>query len=310
MKKVLITGGLGFIGSNLAVKCVSLGYDVTVISRSDSKIENIAEIKDKVKLILLDIRNIGKEIEGFDCIFHLAGTTDNYYILNDPYIDIEMNCRATIALLEACKKYNPKVRIVFGSTFFVNGNPDKLPVTPDSPCNPLGLYGATRLAGENFCNIYNKVFDLNVVVVRFTNVFGIREQSKNKKKAGFNYLINLAIENKEISLYDNGDFVRDYIYVDDVLDACLIVAEKGKLGQVYYIGRGEFTKFKELVDIIIKEAGGGNIKPIDPPDFHKRIGIRDFVCDNTPLKSLGWKPKISLQEGIKKTIEYYKNKNG
>ncbi len=305
--KILVTGGLGFIGSNLAEKCVKLGYDVTILSKTNSKINNVKDIKDKVKIILKDIRDIDEEVKKADIIFHLAGTTDNYNILDNPYIDIETNCSGTIALLEACRKHNPKARIVFASTFFVNGNAEKLPVNAYSQCNPLGLYGATRLAAEHFCRIYNGVFDMNSVIVRFTNVFGIKEQPDNKKKAGFNYLINLAMENKEIPLYNNGDFVRDYIYVDDVAEACLAVAEKGKKGEIYYAGRGEFVKFRDMIDMVIKEAGGGRVKPVEPPDFHKRIGIKDFVCDNSALKKLGWQPKVSLREGIKKTIAYYKN---
>lgn len=305
MKKAMIIGGLGFIGSYLAKKCVESGYEVTILSRSDSKIENIKKIRDSVNLILMDVKDIGKEVEGFDCIFHLAGSTDNYAITeNQPYKDIEMNCNSTIALLEACKKYNTKARIIFASTFFVNGNLEKLPATPDSPCNPLGLYGATRLAAEHFCRIYHKVFDMDIIVVRFTNVFGAREQI-SRKKAGFNYLIKLAVEGKEIPLYNNGDFIRDYIYVSDAADACLIVAEKGKTNETYYIGRGESIKFKQMIDIVVNLTKA-KIKSVSPPNFHKRVGIIDFVCDNKPLKSLGWTPTISLEEGIKKTIEYYK----
>ncbi len=306
MKKILITGGLGFIGSNLAEECVKKGYNVTILSKTDSKIKNIENIKNKVKLILLDVRKITKEVKGFDYIFHMAGTTDNYHIYDNPYIDINSNCTGTIALLEACKKYNPKVRIVFASTFFVNGNTKKIPVDPLSPCNPLGLYGATRLAGEHFCQIYNTVFDMNINIVRFTNVFGIKEQANNKKKAGFNYLISLALKGEEIPLYNNGNFFRDYIYVSDVANACLIVAEKGEKSKIYYVGRGEYVKFRELIDIVLKEAGNGKIRIVEPPEFHKKVGILNFVCDNKELKELGWRPKISLEEGIKRTIKYYK----
>lgn len=305
IKRIMIIGGLGFIGSHLAEKCVEDGHKVTILSRSDSKIENIKKIRDSVNLILMDVKDVGKEVKGFDYIFHLAGSTDNYAITEgQPYKDIEMNCNSTIALLEACKKHNPKARIIFASTFFVNGNVEKLPVTPQSPCNPLGLYGATRLAAEHFCHIYHNVFNMDIVIVRFTNVFGAREQI-SKKKAGFNYLIKLAVEGKEIPLYNNGGFVRDYIYVSDAAEACLIVAERGKTNEIYYIGRGEFIKFKQLIDMVVNITKA-RINPISPPDFHKRVGIKNFVCDNKPLKSLGWIPKVSLEEGIKKTIGDYR----
>lgn len=305
MKKVMITGGLGFIGSHLAELCVEKGYEVTIISKSDSKISNIREIRDQINLIIMDVKDIGKEVKGFDYIFHLAGSTDNYAIIEGkPYKDLEMNCITTIALLEAVKKYNPKVRIVLASTFFVNGKVEKLPVGVNTPCRPLGLYGATRLAAEHFCHIYHNIFDLDIVIARFTNVFGRREQA-SKKKAGFNYMIKQAVEGNELQLYDKGDFYRDYIYVTDVASACLVIAEKGKSDATYYVGRGEFVKFKELIDIVARETGV-KVKPITPPDFHKSVGIRDFVCDNTELKKLGWLPKVSLEEGVKKTIAYYK----
>ncbi|MBI2004043.1 NAD-dependent epimerase/dehydratase family protein [Candidatus Pacearchaeota archaeon] len=242
-----------------------------------------------------------------DYIFHLAGTVDNYAIKEgEPYKDIEINCNGTIALLEACKKYNPKARIIFGSTFFVNGNADKLPVNADSPCNPQGLYPATRLAAEHFCHIYHNVFNLDVIIARFTNVFGPFEDGNNKKKAGFNFMINQAVKGEEIQLYNNGNFIRDYIYVDDVADACRTIAEKGKTNKTYYVGRGEFTKFRKLIDIIKEQIPNTKVKAITPPDFHKNVGIVDFVCDNSELKKLGWTPRVSLEEGIKKTIDFYK----
>ncbi|MCK5624960.1 NAD-dependent epimerase/dehydratase family protein [Candidatus Pacearchaeota archaeon] len=308
VKNVLITGGLGFIGSNLAHKCVNLGYNVTLISKTKSKKENIKGIENKVNLIIKDVKDINQEVIGMDLIFHCASTGDNYNIHNEPYKDIEVNCNGTIALLEACRYNNKKVRIIYPSTFFVNGNLKTLPATSDSHLNPLGLYPATRLVGEYFCKIYNNVFEMNSVIVRFTNVFGIREQKDNNKKAAFNRMINTAINGGEIQLYDNGIIKRDYIYISDVIDACLIIAEKGKKGETYYIGRGEGVKFKKLVDIIIEEAMNGTINLINSPSFHKASGINDYYCDNTQLKKLGWKPKISLREGIRKTIKW-SNKN-
>lgn len=304
--KVLIAGGLGFVGSFLAKDCLGKGYEVDILSRSDKKIANIEDVKDEINLTIKDLRDISKEdVEGVDLIFNLAGSTDNYAIIEDePYRDIEANCTSTIALLEACRKYNPGVRVVFASTFFVNGNVADLPVTKESQCNPLGLYGATRLAAEHFCHIYHKVFGLDIVIARFTNVFGPNEQSANKKKAAFNYLIKLATEGRDIPVYGKGDFIRDYIYVTDVADACMVIAEKGKTDEIFYVGRGEFVKFAQMIEIIVRETGA-KVRSIEPPDFHKSVGITDFVCDNTPLRKLGWEPKVSLEEGIRNTIEYY-----
>jgi len=306
-KDILITGGLGFIGSNLTKNLVQKKNQITIISRSNKRLENIEEIKNKVKIIYKDIQEIGEEVRNKDYIFHLASTVDNYNIQTDPYLDIDVNCNGTIALLEACKKYNPSVKIIYGSTFFVNGNLNKLPATPESPCNPLGLYPTTKLAAENFCKIYNQTFDMNTTIARFTNVFGVPEEGNNKKKAALNYLLNLAVQDKEIPVYGDGNFIRDYIYVDDVISGLLKIADKGKKGDIYYVGRGEKTKFIDLIKMALEESGTGKIKYVSPPDFHNRVGINDYFCDNGPLKKLGWEPKISIREGIKKTIEYYKN---
>jgi len=306
-KKILITGGLGFIGSNLAKKALEEDYGVTILSKSDKKIKNIKNIEDKVEIIYKDIKNIGEEVRNKEFIFHLASTVDNYNIHSNPYLDIDVNCNGTITLLEACREYNPRARIVLASTFFVNGNLKKLPATPKSPCNPLGLYPATKLAAEHFSKIYNKVFGLNSTIARFTNVFGTNEEFDNKKKAAFNYLIRLAAEDKEIPVYGKGEFKRDYIYVDDVSSALLKIADKGKKGHIYYVGRGEGTKFIDLIQMVIQEAQAGKIRHLSPSEFHKKVGILDYFADVTPLKKLGWSPKVSLREGIKKTIENYKN---
>ena len=310
-KNILITGGMGFIGRHLTKKYLQNGANVYVLSRSYDKRTNLSTIEDKINLIIKDVRDIGEaEVADKDYIFHLAGTVDNYAIKEgEPYRDIEINCNGTIALLEAVKNFNPKTRIIFASTFFVNGNVSKLPVDANSPCNPLGLYGATRLAAEHFCHVYNKVFGLDSLIARFTNVFGPFEQGDNKKKAGFNFIINQAVKGEEIQLYNNGNFIRDYIFVDDVVDACVILAEKGQTDKIYYVGRGEFIKFRKLIDIIAEQIPDVKIKVVEPPQFHKNIGIVDFVCDNSDLKELGWTPKVSLEEGIRRTIEFYRSHN-
>lgn len=307
-KKVLITGGLGFIGSHLARKCVSSGYKVRVLSQTDRKIGNIRGIESKLDIGIKDIRDISEhDVSGIDWLFHCASTTDNYNIHNAPYLDTEVNCIGTIAVLEACRKHNPGAKIIYPSTFFVNGNLPHLPATPESPCEPLGLYPATKLAAEHFCKIYGKVFGINTTIARLTNVFGVNEQKDNKKKAAFNNLIRLAVEGEEVPLYSNGDFVRDYIYVTDVADALVTLAEKGENGKVYYVGNGAPVRFKQLMDMVIEEAGAGKLVPIEPPRFHKNVGIQDYYCDNSPLLELGWEPRVSMREGIKRVVREYQD---
>jgi nucleoside-diphosphate-sugar epimerase len=305
---VLITGGLGFIGSGIVRECLNRGHSVFILSRSTDKLPNIDNLPDDVTYIIKDVCDIGvMDVAGKDWIFHCASTVDNYNILDNPTLDTHVNCLGTLALLEACRKYNPHARIVFPSTFFVNGNLDQLPATPESPCNPLGLYGTTKLAAEHFCRIYRNVFGLDTVVARLTNVFGVREQWDNNKKAAFNRMIWLAVNGEPISLYGNGDTRRDYVYVDDAARALVLLAERGNPEQVYYIGGGVGIKIGALAEVIIEEVGSGRIVNVDTPDFHKSTGMADFWCNNGPMLALGWKPEVSIREGIRRVIAEYRS---
>jgi len=305
MKKVLVIDGLGFMGSHVAQECVRQGYDVSILASDKKKLDNISAFKDKIKVIVTGIKDIGENVKGFDCIFHMLSTNDNYALVEgEPYRDIETNCTATIALMEAVRAHNPKARVLFSSTFLVNGDVEKMPVGQKSPCNPNGMCGSTRLAGEQFCHIYHRVFGLDVVIARLTNVFGER-MAGNTKKAGFNYLVWQAVNGEELHVYDNGEFYRDYIHAQDAASACIAIALKGKTDATYYVGRGERTKFKSLVDMVVAQTGA-KTKSISPPAFHKQVGMRDFVCDNSDLLKLGWEPKVSFEDGIRRTVEYYR----
>ena len=306
--KVLITGGLGFIGSNLAERCLEEGHDVALVSKSDKKRKNIKGLEDKVDLILKDVTQIDEEVKSIDYIFHLASIVHNKPVSNDPLKEVSVNCEGTIALLEACRRHNPSARIVYGSTFFVNGSlgPEDIPANPSSPCNPLSIYAATRLAGEHFCKVYNNAFGMNSVIARFTNIFGIREQGDNREKGVLNRMISMAMKGGEILVYDGGEVRRDYLYVSDAVEACLVIAEKGQTGEIYYVGRGEEVKIKDLVSRVLDQTGTDSMKVVSS-NIPREMAVGDFSCDNTPLRDLGWLPKVYIMEGIKKTIEWYTN---
>ena len=310
--KILITGGLGFIGSNLAHSLVKKGHELTLLSRSRKKIRNIRGIENRVTLIeknvnhMDEIGDIGEIIREQDAIFHLAGNMGNYSILRNPHQDIDDNCKSTLTLLELCQAHHPRVRIVYASAFFVHGKVDHVPVKEEEPCNPVSLFGATRLAGEHFCRIYNNIYDMNITIARFSNVFGIRELMNDKKKAAFNYLIRLALEDQDILMYGRGEIIRDLIYVSDVVSALKILMERGVRDEIYFVGRGIGVTLREFLETVVEVAGSGSIHSIEPPEFHNRIGITNFVCDISKLRSLGWEPAIDIQGGLRKTIEFYR----
>ena len=296
MKHILITGGTGFIGWKLYNSLIKDNY-VVVLSKSKK------QDREPFVLINKDINDISEiDLIGIDEVYHLASTVDNYNIQTDPYLDVNVNINGTIALLEACRKVNSNIPIVYVSTFFVHGNPTILPATPNEKPEPLGLYGSTKLCAEHICKTYNRVYNMNIKIVRLSNVYGVGDQYQNNKKSAFSRMIYLAYKNEPINLYDGGVIRRDYIYVDDVVSALKTVMELGSNSEIYYIGNGIGVRFIDLVNTIVRIVGG-SVKNIPSPVFHKQVGIDDFWCDITPLKLLGWKPKINIEYGIKLTAD-------
>ena len=280
--KILITGGFGFIGSNLANYFIENGHDVIILSRS-FKPDKIKY--DNYSFILKDICDITKDdVDGVDVLYHCASTVHNNSIFFEPYIDVDVNLKGTISVLEACK--HSATKIIYTSSFFAE--------------RTVGLYNITKLCAENICRTYNDVYDTDVVIARFTNVFGVGESGLNENKGFFNRLIYLAVENKEIfTLYSHGEMKRDYIYVSDVVSALDVLKDSGVSGEIYYVGRGESVKFKELVDIVCTKTGYEKVASFDGP-------VTDFECDVTPLKDLGWEPTMSLSDGIQLVIDDYR----
>jgi len=310
MKRVLITGGLGFIGSNLAEDLVNKDYQVILISRSDRKLKSIASIMDKVKLEygeVTDFNWLGETILKHqpNVIFHLAGQLTSYESFEKPLYDVDVNSKSTIALLEAIRRLKKPCRFILGSTFWVVGRPKSLPINEETPCQPLNIYAADRLASENYCKIYNIVYDIDTLVMRLTNTFGIKEQYDNPRKAALNYLIYKGYKGQPITIYDKGKFFRDYIYVSDVVCAAETIIEEGKAGECYFVGTGVKTWFYEIGQWI-EELTNGKIVYVKSPDFHNRINVGNIIIDNTKIRSLGWNWKVSVKEGIRKTLEYYK----
>jgi UDP-glucose 4-epimerase len=308
-ERVLITGGLGFIGSNLAEDLVKSGYQVILLSRTNRKIRNVATVIDKVKIEYGDITHFNwlEEIilkHQPNVVFHLAGQLTSYESFEKPLYDVDVNSKSTIVLLEAIRKLEKPCRFILGSTFWVVGRPRSFQINEETPCHPLNVYAANRLASEHYCRIYNTVYYLDTLVMRLTNTFGIKEQFKNPRKAALNYLIYRGYKGQTIPIYDEGNFVRDYIYVSDVSSAAKALMKKGKTGECYFIGTGVKTWFYEI-GRWIEELTSGKVAYVESPDFHKRINVGSIVVDNTKIRSLGWNWKVSVKDGIKKTLDYY-----
>jgi len=308
--KLLITGGLGFIGSNLVDSLSKKNHKIKILTKTLSKKSNIKNSYDKVeieKINLTNFKRLGQIIEKFkpDIIIHLAGNTSHSKSFEEPLEDIDSNSKTTLFMLEKIRELRLSCKFVLGSTFIVIGKPTKLPVTESTPCNPTTIYGTNKLASEHFCKIYHDVYGLDTVIFRITNSYGPREQVISTKNA-VNFLIYEAFNRKEISIYNKGKFFRDFIYIDDVVSGINVILKKGKSGELYWISSGKKTWFYEFASILEKNT---NCKVVYPktPTYTKKVDVGNFIVNNAKLRKLGWLPKISINVGIKKTLDYFQS---
>ena len=304
--KIMITGGAGFVGSHLAEYLLKKRHKIVICTRISVK--NIDSIRDKIELEKIDVTNYTK-LEKFiikkkpDVIIHLAGNTSHSKSFESPFNDLDSNTKSTLNILEIIRKTLPKCKFILGSTFVVIGKPSKLPVDELTPCNPTTLYGVNRLSSEYYTKIYNQVYGLDTNIFRITNSFGPREQVIPNKNA-INYLIYRAFKNEDITIYNNGKFFRDLIYVSDVVSAINKILRKGKPGELYWISSNKKTWFYQIGNMLEKFTDT-KTKYVKPPNYTKKVDVGNFVVDNSKMRSLGWEPKISVKEGIQKTLKYF-----
>lgn len=315
-KKVLITGGLGFIGSSLAIALVKQGAHVTIVDNlspmQGGNLFNISSIQKQVHINYTDIRDIpsmNQLVKDKDYIFHLARQTDHISSQLDPFPDIDVNIKGTAILLEACKKNNPKVRLINVGTRGQYGSAITLPVAEDAPTNPKGIYELTNLAAEKMVKIYNDNYGIRSVMLRLTNVYGPRAQMKTNHYGVVNWFIRQAIDGEKISIFGDGLMRRDFLYVDDTIDAMVRCASTPACyGEVINIGHDKPDTFLHLIQTIVSIAGKKASYRFTPFSAERKAQEPgDFASDITKIKRLiGWKPTTNIQKGIKKTIIYYR----
>jgi UDP-glucose 4-epimerase len=317
-KKVLITGGLGFIGSNLACKLVELNAEVTIVDSLipyyGGNLYNVHDIVDRVKLNIADIRDshsMNVLVRNQDYIFNLAGQVSHISSMKDPLTDLEINCKAQLTFLEACRHNNPDVKTVFAGTRGQYGRPEYLPVDEKHPIHPVDINGINKAAGEQYHILYNKIYGIRSTSLRLTNTYGPRHSMKSSELSFLNWFIRLAIEGETIKIFGDGEQKRDFNYIDDVVRAFLIVAASDKSnGEVFNLGNFETISIKEVTRLLLEITKTGSCEFIKFPEERSKIEIGDYLGDFKKIKNFfGWEPKIPLKVGLGRTVVFYlKNK--
>ena len=312
-KRVMITGGLGFIGSNLARRLVDLGAEVTLV---DSLIPeyggnwfNIADIEDRVEVNISDVRDehsMKYLVQNQDYLFNLAGQTSHLDSMHDPFEDLDINAKSQLFILEACRHHNADIKIIFASTRQIYGKPKYLPVDETHPLSPVDVNGVNKLAGEWYHLLYNTVYDIRTAVLRLTNTIGPRMRVRDARQTFLGVWIRLLVEGKPFEVWE-GNQLRDFTYVDDAVDAFLMAAASDDAnGKIFNLGGDRVVSLKELADLLVAIHGGGAYEVREFPKDRKRIDIGDYYADYSLVRStLGWEPKVVLPESLQRTLEYY-----
>lgn len=312
---VLITGGLGFIGSNIAHALVKLGAKVTIVDALIPNLGgnrfNVGDIDESIEISIGDVRDlelIEKLVAGKDVVFNLAAQVDHIASMENPLLDLDMSGRGALTVLEACRRTGRNIRVVFPGSRLQFGRPKNLPVAEDHPMDPLNIYAVHRLLGESYHSVYARSMGLSTCVLRLSNPFGPRQQMRHSKYGILNWFIRLAVEDRDITLYGDGSQERDYFFIEDAVDAFLRAGSMAAAdGQVFNLGAGKPISMSEAANTIVEVAGSGRVTCIPWPDDRSKQETGGYVTDISKIREvLGWEPRISFAEGVRRTADFYR----
>ncbi len=314
-QNVLITGGLGFIGSTLARRLVELGANVTLV---DSLIPayggnpaNIAGIEDRVTVEIADVRDVARLpsfVRGQDIVFNLAGQTSHVDSLHDPYTDLEINCRAQLSILETVRHENSEAKVIFASTRQLYGRPQYLPVDERHPLAPVDPNGVNKAAGEWYHLVYGEIYGLRCSVLRLTNTYGPRMRVKDDRQTFLGTWLRLAVLGEELLIFGDGKQRRDFTFVDDAVDAFLRAGSSDAAdGEVFNVGGEPPVSLGDLAELLVEIAGAGTWRLVPFPEERRSIDIGDYYADDSKIRAaLGWEPRVGLREGLERSLTFYR----
>lgn len=312
---MLITGGMGFIGSNLARRLVEWGVEVIVVDallpEQGGNPFNLQGISDRIKVVRGDIGTdyvVNHLVGGVDIIFNLAGQMSHLESLLYPQRDLELNCAAQLTLLEACRSYNPHVKIVFTSTRQVYGRPELLPVSETHRVAPLDINGIHKLAAEHYHLLYHKLYGTRAVCLRLTNTYGPRQLLAHHRQGFIGWFVRHALTGGVIELYGEGKQRRDINYVDDVVEALLLAGGSEKAdGEIFNLGGGEPVSLSDIAAELIRITGRGSVRNVPFPPEQQLIEIGNCYLSSQKIETmLGWRPRTTWRDGLARTVEFYR----
>ena len=314
-KRTLITGGMGFTGSNLAIALVDAGADVTIVDAMipgyAGNLFNIAPVRDRVAIHFCDIRDVAAMnnlVQAQDYVFHLAGQVDHILSLTDPFPDIDINIKGTAVLMEALRWHNPRAKVIYTGTRGQYGSAVTLPVSETAPTHPKGIYEISNLTAEKIIQVYNDVHGIAAVLLRLTNIYGPRAQMKHPRYGVVNWFVRLAVDDETIQVFGDGKILRDFLYIDDAVEAILMSALEPKaIGEVLNVGIDQPYNFIELAETLIEVAGTGRWEFAAFSPERKAQEPGDFYSDISKIRRLvGWTPRTALKDGLRQTVAFYR----
>ena len=314
-RSVLITGGLGFIGSHLARRLVAYGAHVTLVDslmpQYGGNWFNVHDIRDRLTINICDVRDpyaMPYLVQGQDFLFNLAGQTSHVDSMDDPHTDLAINAQAQLSILEACRKRNPGVKLVFASTRQLYGKPEHLPVDETHPIRPVDVNGINKLSGEWYHLLYNNVYGIRACALRLTNTYGPGMRVKDARQTFLGIWVRHLIDGKPILVFGDGLQLRDFNYVDDCVDALLRAAAADHAnGHVFNLGSAEVISLRDLAALLVDLGIDGRYEMVPFPPQRRAIDIGDYYGDFSKIRaSLGWEPRVCLREGLQRTVGYYR----